>query len=52
MEYSIVVGNLAGDATNADLMNVFRNPNPDLRGDPSPPAHRPLPFMLQSKGHG
>jgi hypothetical protein len=25
-EYSIFVGDLAGDVTNADLMNAFRNP--------------------------
>ena len=52
MEYSIVVGDLAGDFTNADLMRVFRNPNLGLRGDPPPPAHRPLPFMLEYEGHG
>jgi hypothetical protein len=25
--YSIIVGDLGGDVTNADLMNVFRNRN-------------------------
>jgi hypothetical protein len=32
-EYSVVVGDLDGDVTNADLMNFFRNPNLGLRGD-------------------
>ena len=39
MGYSTVVGDLGGDVTNADLMNGFRNPNLDLRGD----SPRPLP---------
>jgi len=33
MEYSAVVGDPAGGVTNADLVDIFRNPNLDLRGD-------------------
>jgi len=33
MEYSTVVGDLAGGVTNANLVDVFRNPDLDLRGD-------------------
>jgi len=43
VEYSTVVGDLAGDVTNADLMNVFRTHNLDLQGDSpsgsSSPSH-------------
>ena len=42
MEYNTVVGDHAGGVTHADLVNVFRNPNLDLRGDspygPSSPS--------------
>jgi len=35
--YSIVPGDLAGDVTDADFMNVFRNPNLSLPDDfPTP----------------
>ena len=42
IEYSIVVGDLAGDVTNADLMGVFHNPDPGYVTIPSPGSSPPF----------
>ena len=49
IEYSIFVGDLAGDVTNADLMNVFRNPNLGLRGDFPPRLIAPFHSCCNAK---
>jgi len=48
MEYSTAVGDLAGGVTNADLVDVFRNPNLDLRGD-SPSGSSPSIYAVMQR---
>ncbi|PVF99527.1 hypothetical protein CPB86DRAFT_703059 [Serendipita vermifera] len=49
IEYSIFVGDIAADVTNADLMNVFRNPNLGLRGDFPPRLIAPFLSCCNAK---
>ncbi|KAG8796539.1 RRM protein [Serendipita sp. 398] len=49
IEYSIFVGDIASDVTNADLMNVFRNPNLGLRGDFPPRLIAPFLSCCNAK---
>jgi len=48
IECSTAVGDLTGDVTNADLMNVFRKPNLGLRGD-SPGLVAPFHLCCNAK---
>jgi len=48
-EWSIFVGDLASDASNTDLVNVFRNPNLGLRDDREPRTIQPFMSCKSAK---